>query len=48
MDHSLETALSIHVRIPEHFKTDYHGWLEKEVYGKQIAWEQLLDTRNAR
>ena len=48
MDHTIEAALSIRIRVPEHFKTDYHGWLDKEVYGKQIDWDQLLQFKTVR
>ncbi|OQV11826.1 Striatin-interacting protein 1-like protein [Hypsibius exemplaris] len=46
MDHNLASALSMRVRLPDHFKANYESWLEREVYGVQIDWDQLIETKN--
>ena len=45
MDHSLAGALSMRLRLPEHFQHSYELWLEREVYNAQIDWDQLLDSK---
>lgn len=44
LDHTLAKALSMRLRIPDHFKTDYEGWLQREVLQSQIDWDKLVAT----
>ena len=46
MDNCINSVLGQEVELSEEFKANYERWLQREVYGTQIDWDQLLEENH--
>ena len=46
VDNCINSVLGQEVELSEEFKANYERWLQREVYGTQIDWDQLLEENH--
>ena len=45
VDNCITSVLGQEVELTDEFKANYEKWLEREVFGTNIQWEQLLGNK---
>ena len=46
VDNCINSVLGQEVELSEEFKANYERWLQREVYGTKIDWDQLLEENH--
>ena len=46
VDNCITSVLGQEVELTDEFKANYEKWLEREVFGTNIQWEQLLGNKH--
>ena len=46
VDNCITSVLGQEVELTDEFKANYEKWLDREVFGTNIQWEQLLGNKH--